>query len=215
MLAEATSRPVRTEKTPFSLLAIAPLSLINFVSDRYRPETYPFVTGENGYGVPFSQLIFRAKFGEPEGFFIGGSGRKLRYEIHKQSVRIFDHYQNSYSMRADIDSSRTVNFAIYTRKLADLSVVHPDMFARKFISFSLNYFERNGFQVRRCKGDWYEESVRHKAYKDARAGGATAKEAALIAGENFVRCGFSQVESVHEKERLVIAHFIRPNNLRG
>lgn len=160
---------------------------------------YPYIPGE--YGIPFSDLIDEFKFKRKRfGFIHGGSGAEMEFKFNGGLISVRDIAHPDRGMLARL-AYGVASFNIQTRKLPtdrweNEPDLHPDMFAAKFVSLALEYFQNEGEEVTACEGLWAKGSVNRETFlKELRIHGDHVMAArATWSGKLFSSLGFSRIE---------------------
>lgn len=107
-------------------------------------DLYPHQYGKNGFGIRFEPLLPRTKqFDAMEIFARSESNRLLRLRLSPQKLSVKDIRNPYFHMFASISDGRIAQFELYTRLTDSTGVItppHPDLFAKRFVSFNLAYF---------------------------------------------------------------------------
>ncbi len=161
---------------------------------------YPYKAGSHGF-------LFHKQFQEGKQDVEGGSGNVVVSEISENKISLTDQTsENKFKLVATVDKDNVLLFDLRTReKNADGEVVHPDLFAAKFLGYALEYFKANGKEITKAKSIWKPWSVNYKTYMRL-SKTSDAKEAAskTWAGQTFGFYGFS-VDKV--LDRLIVGKF--------
>lgn len=184
---------------------------------------YPFVEGERG--IPFDGAIdaFREK-GKSFGIMKSGSGAELRYTIGSDRLAVRDVRYPDRFMDADVENG-IATFNLRTRSSfldnhTDSPAIHSDMFAAKFVSFALQYFEENHVSMDACKGIWWPETINGKMFARALSehGDSVLSAKETWSGKLFISLGFTElvegdigVEETRTDEFATTAIFRRPD----
>lgn len=185
---------------------------------------YPYIEGEKG--ISFEVIIerFRTK-GKCTGVVRGGSGSELEYTVGSDALSIRDiGYPDRFmSMRVE---NKIVNFNIRTRTSPldtyedNPQGVHPDMFAKKFVVFTLGYLSDNNVYITGCKATWVPNSVNRQIFHDEMLvhGDPIKATKATWTGKLFTELGFSEVrssemgtEETPNRETAITAIFRKPD----
>lgn len=166
---------------------------------------YPFESGKAG--IPFEEIFTAQSNGCNNGFIIGGSGSKLKFEIGTDWLHVVDDvYRDRFlcARRKRADDVQVIGFNLQTRT-SDLDRVkgdfpwkrHPDMHAKLFIGVALEHFRKMGVKIDACEGNWNIGSVNHSVYvRQLLVFGKSPSEAAreTWSGKVFSSYGFARIE---------------------
>lgn len=155
---------------------------------------YPYKLGK--YGIPFSQIVpNRFDTGIKKGEIKGGSGRNLTYELSRNYLSVYGSDNANYSLYASVDEHGSLLFSIATRLQG--GPPHPDMFAAKFIDYSILYLKKNGVKIKNCKARWYPGTTNYSQFQEALKTGKSKDAAARQTweGKQLRKHGFKKVKS--------------------
>lgn len=168
---------------------------------------YPYEPGRAG--IPFEEIFNFSRNGEKEGIVTGGSGRRLQYRIEDSLISIFDTKFGDRQMYARVEK-RKARFGL-TTKISQMDynkefpwTKHPDMFAKKFVGFALQYFRDMKIPVDICCGIWAPQSDNYKSYiKELEQSGDQVRAAMNTwSGQVFIGYGYSEICEKDIKEEL-------------
>lgn len=176
---------------------------------------YPYQRGRGG--IPFSEILKGFSSGEIHGTIQGGSGKDLLYKINPRLVKIEDKGKRAFRLWAEVDQKGQAEFEIFTEFPEGHK--HPDLYAARFITFSLDFFESQGTEVSVCAADWFENGALYHSFMNAweRTGSRAEAAASLWSGQVFAKNGFTQITDFDvsiirgqgELQSYVIARFHR------
>ena len=162
---------------------------------------YPFLEGH--FGIPLNELKTP---------FVGevrtGSGRYVICEFEQKGERAWinvDDPQEHFIMHAAV-AGDTSSAEIHTRKKDGTR--HPDFFAKHFLAFALNYFESEGYPVRKFMAMWTPvkdkewDSDNYNEYWRIRKEGEDPVEAvkSTWTGKILGKLGFTDIENIQGEE---------------
>ena len=162
--------------------------------------SYPYIEGETG--IPFDQIIepYKTK-GKQLGHIRSGSGATLEYTIGSGLITVRDVGYPDRFMSAKVESG-IATFNVQTRrseldKLDDNPEgAHPDMFAAKFVAFTLQQFHGNNIDVVACQGTWVPGSSNRELFMRSldEHGDLVRAAKETWSGRLFVSLGFTELK---------------------
>jgi hypothetical protein len=160
---------------------------------------YPYEPGKAG--IPFEEIFQYSKNGRENGIIVGGSGRKIKFEIKESFLEVCDPEFPDRIMGASVKRHGVATFKLQT-KVSELDEYlefpwekHPDMFAKYFVPVALEHFKNMGIEVNICRGIWSRGSDNYATYVDELKRSRDQVKAAknTWSGKRFAECGFSEI----------------------
>jgi hypothetical protein len=180
---------------------------------RVEQAGYPYVKGS--HGIPFDTLM-PGQIRSVE----SGSGRILDCGVNPGDIFAHDTRNKKLRLYATLAMDGTLNLNLQSRTVEGSKIIlHPDLFAARFVGFALRNFELSGETVTGLMGLWFPDSVNYDAFHDALA---TTGDTVLAAqttwtGRIAAQYGFTKIERgnvlvVDAKENSsVTAYFGKPD----
>lgn len=170
---------------------------------------YPYREGKSG--IPFDAILNAAENGNQEGKVLGGSGRTLRFLVTNEQLLIVDAQRAEFQLKATIEipplgenqlffdlKTRATQAEEFKNDYLAADGHHPDLFATKFIQFSLSYFQSLGMKVDQIKSQWDAGTINYQVFKDELASSGDEVQSAkqTWSGQRFNELGFTEIDTV-------------------
>lgn len=120
---------------------------------------YPYIEGS--HGIPFDKAVLSRKRND----LIGGSGRVLNCYIDPQEILVTDAEDVRLMLVSLLSPNGELRLGLHSR-LKDGSAKHPDLFAARFVDFTIRNFELLGGNIRFLVGAWEPGSDNYRQFFD-------------------------------------------------
>lgn len=166
---------------------------------------YPYLPSG---GINFQEIIAKVTDGQTNGEIIGGSGRRLSYNFQigngDPQILVEDIAKPYFRLVAAVKKDTSVaSFVLYTKEPPfDIrpglgQIPHPDLFAGRFVGYSLWFFQQIGIDTGVCQGRWVESDKSDNYWQFieglAKSGSKSNAAKSTWSGQTFARYGFTVV----------------------